>query len=54
MKNKKNTTLSVYLPKSNIRKMIEKSKMIPITHKHMTARFPGLVQALQLNMARLI
>jgi hypothetical protein len=40
MKNKKYHTVGT---KSN-RKIVERGKLIPLTHKYMTAHFPGLVQ----------
>ena len=42
MKNKKYHTVRTF-PKSN-RKIVERGKLIPLTHKYMTAHFPGLVQ----------
>ena len=42
----KNTTLSEQLQNS-IEKSYKETKLIPLTHKYITADFPSLVQALQ-------
>jgi hypothetical protein len=35
------------IPKSNIKIQKNVAKLIPLTHKYMTAHFPGLLKVLQ-------
>jgi hypothetical protein len=45
MQNKEYNTVGTFLKSQ--RKYYEEAKFIPLTHKYMTAHFPGLVQACQ-------